>query len=234
MQSALPLGFALLLAAGVVRFIREGFASTQQAVNSVFIPLAAAAMLFWCMSDYYAPRYTLLATTFTSLALGALIATRRQRGGTYTRLLEFLSIALYLSSMSFVLGAAVTAVKQRGDRNYATAAADIVREANLEGLVLTESAGWLALRPLTRRGQLHHLLPKVGDPSDLNSSTLLSDPGRGGDISTVVVLPGHIAAFRKLYPAVNAFMEQPDTVGPLEVDAASSTYHMQMYVRRRL
>jgi len=236
LQSGLATAVFLLFGARMLQLLLAGnndSALRNRSIDAVFVPLAIAAIVFWAMSLHFYPRYTLLATTLTSVSISLLVAGHRNCAGFFRHAPRILLMAGYALSMAFLLGAVATAIAQRRDRDYSVAAADLTREANLAGLVLTESPGWLALRPLTHSGQLQHLLPKVGDPSDINASSLLMRPEAGADVTSVVVRAGNIAMYRALYPAVDAFMRRDDIAGPIDIAGNSATYRMQLYVRRQ-
>jgi len=118
---------------------------------------------------------------------------------------------------------------QRAARSYAPFGQAIRAAADTNGLVLTDLVGWLALRGVTKAGQLHLLLPVTGEPPELNRSLILFDPNAANRVTTVIVTPANLAAFRAQMPLVDAAIRRSDMRGPIEIGTSPGPYWVYLY-----
>jgi len=99
-------------------------------------------------------------------------------------------------------------------------------------LVVTEAAGWLALREVVGRGKLiHYQIPLPnGGPASLNTSKVLLQAD-ASSITALVIRPALLEAGMSYSPALRAFLRSPDVFGPISV-SEREPYRLVMYVRR--
>ncbi len=140
-----------------------------------------------------------------------------------------LGVPAALAALGLVL---VANLKSRDGRDYTPMKALMLSELNARGLVVTEAAGWLALREVVGRGKLiHYQIPLPnGGPASLNVSKILLQ-GDPTPISTLIIRPALLDGAKTYSPALRAFLQSPDVMGPISV-SEREPYRLVMYVRR--
>ena len=150
--------------------------------------------------------------------------------GRYSRGVDvLLGVPALVAALGLVFAANL---KSRDGRDYAPVKAAMLRGVNARGLVVTEAAGWLALREVVAQGQLiHYQIPLPnGGPASLNASKVLLQAD-ASSITTLVIRPSLLDAGMTYSPALRAFLRSPGVVGPISV-SEREPYRLVMYVRR--
>lgn len=140
-----------------------------------------------------------------------------------------LGVPAAVAALGLVLAANV---KTRDGRDYAPVKAAMLNHVNARGLVVSEAAGWLALREHVGRGQLiHYQIPRPnGGPASLNTSKVLLQ-GDPAPITSLIIRPALLDDARTYSPALRAFLQSPDVEGPILI-SDREPYRLIMYVRR--
>ncbi|MEK6668659.1 MAG: hypothetical protein AABZ19_07570 [Pseudomonadota bacterium] len=150
--------------------------------------------------------------------------------GRYSRGVDvLLAVPALVAALGLVLAANLMS---RYGRDYAPVKAALLSKVNTEGLVVTEAAGWLALREVVGRGKLiHYQIPLPnGGPASLNTSKVLLQ-GDPAPISSLIIRPSLLDGAKTYSPALRAFLQSPDVLGPIPV-SEREPYKLVMYVRR--
>jgi hypothetical protein len=195
MATAVLAGIALALApisSSLAMRVRVRFTAR----NWLWILLALLAVTSWAQPLINYPRFILFATTTM-----VLLIVYRMHMAPESRMVNRVGTGalalLALTSTGFVLAADYRGlVAERSARDYAVFADKLLAVSNLDGLVLTDEPGWLAYRSVTKAGQLHHLIPLMGDPSELNRSRILFDSSMASRVTTISINPWQLAAYR--------------------------------------
>jgi len=141
-----------------------------------------------------------------------------------------LAVPVALVALGLVFAACLKS--QEDGRDYAPVKAAMLRGVNARGLVVTEAAGWLALREVIGRGKLiHYQIPRPnGGPASLNTSKVLLQAD-ASPITTLVIRPALLDGAMTYSPALRTFLQSPDVAGPISV-SEREPYRLVMYVRR--
>jgi hypothetical protein len=194
----------------------------------LWIVIGCLSLASWAQALIMYPRFILFSTTFSVIFLVYRI--HLSPGSRVSVIGTGILTAFAVIGTLFMLAADYRGLlSEKAARDYRPFEQTILKTANLNGLVLTDVVGWLAFRGVTKAGQLHLLLPFTGEPPDLNRSTVLFDASAANTVTSIVISPENLAAFRSELPLVDAALRRPDMIGPIVIGITPGPYYIYLY-----